>query len=359
MTLTATECTAPRGASQSRDQNTWAVVLAAGEGGAGGLHRLDLPAQFAAPRGEQTLLQQTVARLAPLVPAHRIVVVVARHRRDLAEQQLHHEPALEILSQPEDSGTGPAVFFALSLVQAKDCGARVIVTPSDQHLGEPAVLTAALERAMRVCDCAAEDLVLIGAEPDRPAANLGWILPEVPQSDPDPSGALRVHTCVEEPPAIVAAEFHRQGALWNTHIMVGDVDTFWSEGLRYLPRQIALFEEYLAALRQTDDGPSHVFDRLLTRLYRRMPPADFGRAVLECSRGLTVVPMRESGWTDCGKADGLFRRVEHATDRSQQVLRAILRSIRPEQIARSPRPGSSDLVMSGFLGSQSEPAEPA
>jgi mannose-1-phosphate guanylyltransferase len=349
---------------RSMPRDLWVVILAAGGAvrlaGANHLgerHRSgsrDVLAQVSSFEAGLTLLQQTVTRFRSVVPSDRIVVMVNRNRRELVDEQLGDEPGLHILSQPEDSGTGPGVLFPVAFIKAHAPNATVIVTPPDHQFARPEVLLAALERAMRAALSTPSGLVLIGAEPNAPALDHGWIVPEASEHSFEPfrdeacdldllsgrpadlaeaesSGATRVDTFVETLPAPIAAQVRREGGLWNTGIIVGGVAAFWSEGERHLPLQVALFEEYLSvfAAEIGDRGfPALAPARFLARLYRRMPPADFNRAVLECTRGLRVVAMRDSGWCDCGKSTAL---ADHSSDRRQQVLRAILHSARPER----------------------------
>jgi hypothetical protein len=61
-----------------------------------------------------------------------------------------------------------------------------------------------------------------------------------------------------------------------------------------LPRVAAPLCQYRLAIDHPDARP------LLDDAYDDMPPADLSRDVLEHVRGLAVVQMSGSGWTDCG-----------------------------------------------------------
>jgi mannose-1-phosphate guanylyltransferase len=70
----------------------WAIILAGGEGRrlaplTESLHGVALPKQFATVIGEGSLLQQTVARISPLVPPRRMVAVVPAAYAELAAWQ--------------------------------------------------------------------------------------------------------------------------------------------------------------------------------------------------------------------------------------------------------------------------------
>jgi mannose-1-phosphate guanylyltransferase len=94
----------------------WAVVLAAGEGTrlaalTRTLYGTAVPKQFAPLLGERTMLQLTIDRIAPLVPAERTVVVVDQTQESLARAQLEDYPGVLIVLQPGNRGTGPGVLL--------------------------------------------------------------------------------------------------------------------------------------------------------------------------------------------------------------------------------------------------------
>jgi hypothetical protein len=120
-------------------ESTWAVVLAGGSGRrlaplTTGLYGHAIPKQFAVLCGHRSLLQQTVKRLEPIVPEDRIVVVVPREHDGLARVQLAGFPALHVLTQPEDRGTGPGLLLPLAWIRQRDPGALVIESPSDHFV---------------------------------------------------------------------------------------------------------------------------------------------------------------------------------------------------------------------------------
>jgi len=304
----------------------WAIVLAAGEGTRLSqvtrmLHGRAIPKQFALLDGDRTLLQSTLDRMAAVVPPERTVVVIAAERHALAAAQLSHYPGLHIVDQPANLGTGPGILLALAEVRARAPGAPVVITPSDHHFDAPDRLSTAIALAVSSVRRRPETLALLGAQADRPATDLGWIVPDAgaPADGPD---LAEVRGFVEKPAEARGQQLLRQGALWNTLIMVGSVSTFWRQANLHLPRQTASFEEYVNALRggaSRDDAAA-----LLARLYRLIPAADFSRTVLEKAQALTVVRMRGAGWSDCGTPERLLACLGSA---AAPVLRSVLLAV--------------------------------
>src|SRR5438552_5104547 len=115
----------PRLSRTLQATQTWAIVLAGGEG-----RRLrplvrrlfgdDRPKQYIQLLGPTSLLRQTLDRVARLIPAERTVVVSrAEHARYIA-RELGAGPAPRVLLQPEDRGTSAAVLLSAHMLRRWD-----------------------------------------------------------------------------------------------------------------------------------------------------------------------------------------------------------------------------------------------
>jgi mannose-1-phosphate guanylyltransferase len=278
----------------------WAVVLAAGEGRrlaslTRALYGRTLPKQFVGFAGARSFLQQTLDRIAPLIPAERTVVVVSAAREKLAREQLAEYQGVEIVVQPADRGTGPGVLLPLAHVRARDPGAEVVVFPSDHDVKRPQALLDAVQAARAAARTSPAGLALIGATADRPASDLGWIEPGPGRDE----GARLVRRFVEKPHEHLARELLRAGALWNTFIVAGHASTLWALASEVLPAQVAVMERYVGWI---GDPRARA---VLEEVYEHMPSADFSQGVLERAVGLAVVPLVQAGWSDCGTPERL------------------------------------------------------
>ncbi len=308
-------------------ERRWAVILAAGEGTrmaslTRALYGVPVPKQYARLHGDRTLLQATVDRLAPLVQYHRMVVVIASNQEALARRQLEPYPGIDIVVQPENVGTGPGVMLPLARVMARDPDARVIVSPSDHHVSRPLRFLEAMAAADDIAtrsgsdraDCSGGRVTLLGVAPDRPASDLGWIMPGQRLSSQNDAVGMDVASFVEKPAESTAFALLRAGGLWNTLVLVSRVRAFWSMMREHLPRQSALFEDYAS---QVDSATE---EACLRAIYHNMPPADLSRDVLERAAGLAVVPIVDSGWSDWGTPERLFQSLE-GTPHLEPLLR--------------------------------------
>ena len=181
-----------------RAQPLWSIVLAAGQGKrlAGITRALCgrwMPKQFVALTSKRTLLQETLERTRPLVPpiAHGHRGLRGR-RRDRAPRSWSLIRAIEIVRQPTDRGTAAGLMLGLAHVRAREPQADVAVFPADHHVEDPTAWSAAVEDARAASRIAPSGVALLGAPADRPASDLGWIVPGLGLPDvSDGSPALR------------------------------------------------------------------------------------------------------------------------------------------------------------------------
>jgi mannose-1-phosphate guanylyltransferase len=290
------------------DRSTWAIVLAGGHGArlaplTRALHGWPVPKQFAALIGDRTLLQRTIDRVQPLVPAERTVVVVNPEHAPIAGAQLADRPGSELLVQPRKRGTGPGLLLPLAHVLARDPRARVVVLPSDHHVERPEAFLAAIRAALDAAARAPAHVALVGVVAERPSVDLGWIVP-LPAP---PRGVAEVGGFVEKPPPEIARSLLAGGALWNTMVLAGDAAAMWRLAARHLPAQASC----LAGLRRRPRSRSgRTSPRALARRYEAMPPADLSHDVLTHARGLGLVVMSGAGWSDCGTPERLVACLE-------------------------------------------------
>jgi mannose-1-phosphate guanylyltransferase len=130
----------------------------------------------------------------------------------------------------------------------------------------------------------------MGAEPESPDTELGYILPAERLLD-KPAAIIGF---TEKPSIHYARELLSLGALWNLFILVGSVGAL-----------LELFEEdYPDAVSQMNEalGSEAAGNReSVGKLYEAMAPIDFSRDILEVqATRLQVVRVSHCGWTDLG-----------------------------------------------------------
>ena len=283
------QTTAPLRSSRegSRDKR-WGVILAGGDG-----KRLlpltrkisgdDRPKQFCALTGGETLLDQTLSRVSPLIADRQSLLLLTQTHERFYAPHLTGVTDDRLLIQPYNHGTAPAIAYSLTHIDRMDSDAIVAFFPSDHHFANNEAFVNHLDVAFTQAESDAERVILLGIQPDAPEESYGWI-------EPGASLGLvsEVRRFWEKPTRRVAAQLMRHGCLWNSFVMVGRAKAF------------------LAMLRRTLPELLSSFDRLqgspLREVYSAIPAANFSDEVLAARPSdLTVLPARGLGWSDLGE----------------------------------------------------------
>src|SRR5579871_6495087 len=99
--------------------------------------------------GERSLIQATVERLIPVIPPERLWVLTNDHLRAEIVRQLPEIPAAQILAEPAQRNTAPAIGLAAHILQSVDPDAVMGVFPSDHVIGNPGRYLELVEAAYR------------------------------------------------------------------------------------------------------------------------------------------------------------------------------------------------------------------
>ena len=283
-------------------ERPWALVLAGGEGRRlQALTRLivgaPIPKQYCRITGNRSLLETTLARIEPLVPAEQTLVVVNRSHLGLALPQLRHLPCRNVLVQPENRETGPGILFGLLHLAARRPRAPVAVFPSDHYVDDDAAFRAHVERAARFIDRVPAKIALLGIRATYAEPGYGYIEPGHPIVIPgdDSPAAYRVKAFREKPAAELAEQLLRNGALWNSFVMVFRV------------------KQVLALLRRKRSADVESLRRVTSSFatsagYERLPRWNFSADFLsQVPRQLAVVPIDGVVWSDWGTPEAVER----------------------------------------------------
>src|SRR5690606_38949768 len=277
--------------------NTWALVLAAGDGTR--LRSLTtapsgatIPKQYCSLHDGPSLLEESIHRAGSVADAARTCVVVAEQHRRWWEPTLSMVPPCNVIVQPANRGTAHGILLPLLHIAGRNPEANVVVLPSDHHVRYEAVLAGALREAVAALARRGDVALLLGFRPDRPDPELGYIVP----GDRDGQALRRVTQFVEKPRAETALALLERGALWNSFIMVAGVRALLDMFRRRTPGALAAMQEAVRRDGGEADGGGH-----LAALYERLPTLDYSRDVLaDEAANLRVLTVPPCGWTDLG-----------------------------------------------------------
>ena len=265
----------------------WAVVPA---GGAGTrlwpLSRAGRPKFLLDLTGSgRSLLQDTVARLEPLVGDRVLVVTGSAHAAEV-RTQLPQLEASRVVAEPSARDSMPAIGLAAALLECRDPDALLGSFAADHVITGEDVFRECVAAAVEVADTGR--IVTLGVTPTHPATGFGYI--EV--GEPLGEGPARsVRSFVEKPDARRAATYVASGGhLWNAGMFVTRADVLLDELGREHP-------ELAAGLREIAADPA-----TLEAAWPRLRSIAIDHAVAEpaAARGVVATIPAPFGWDDVG-----------------------------------------------------------
>jgi len=255
--------------------------------------RLRLPKQLLPIAARRTMLEETLARLAPLVrPARTWVVTTAPHARAV-RAALPRVPAGQVLVEPAARNTAAAIALAALHVARRSRTAPMAILPADHVIGDARAFRADLGLALEVAERTGA-LVTLGVVPTQPETGYGYIRVGEPVEGQGDRVAW-VRAFVEKPDRRRAeALLAEEGTLWNAGIFAWRADVVLDALRRHLPAVLAPIEAALAR-----GGPA-----AMARAYRRVPTVSIDTGLLERARQVAVVRTRFA-WSDVGSWSAL------------------------------------------------------
>lgn len=274
--------------------NLFTTVLAGGSGTRfWPKSRVDFPKQFLILQGTQSLLQNTISRIEPLVPLSHIQVVTASHLHQQTLQQLPGLVPENILSEPVGRNTAAAIGLAACHLVEHYPDALMVVLPADHVIPDSVAFCNSVRQAAQVAQHH-DILMTLGIHPTYPATGYGYIESGDMLPTPNAPSTYRVTKFSEKPPADVAARYITSGRhYWNCGIFVWQAATILEEITTHMPTLWQGLQTYMTALRA---GAS---EDILSHHYTQLPNISIDYGVLEHSSRVGVLPVTFA-WSDVG-----------------------------------------------------------
>lgn len=278
----------------------YASILAGGSGTRlWPLSTKETPKQFLRLAGEQTLLQQTVERVAPFVPMDALYVVTFASYADVVAEQLPGLPREQILAEPSGRGTAASIGLAATLIAARNPSAVMGSFAADHAISD----IEGFRRALAFAEQVAREgyLVTLGITPTYAETGYGYIQAGAPLATSNGLAAYAVSRFVEKPRREVAEEYLASGAYsWNSGIFVWRVDRILEEIRRHVPAVGSVLDEIGAAAARTAGRMTGEVAAVMRQAWQRLNEnitIDVG--VMEKADRIAVIPI-SVGWNDIG-----------------------------------------------------------
>ncbi|MGA2813228.1 MAG: sugar phosphate nucleotidyltransferase [Candidatus Acidiferrum sp.] len=281
---------------------THAIILAGGRGTRfWPRSRTQTPKQLLNIVGKTTMLEQTVARLRPLISADHIWTVTNIKQAAAVKRQVPAAAKKRVLSEPAGRNTAAAIALAAIHVRHAEKGrdASLAVLPADHYIEDAdkyrKIITAALELAREP-----GRMIVLGISPTRPDTGFGYVerMGDTLHAQGFPVFAVRRFT--EKPRQALAQEYLESGKYeWNAGMFFWRISTFLDNLKKYVPKTVDALENLATHIGKAS------YATKLKKIYPQLENISVDYAILEpatresSAPSVFVIPAK-IGWSDIG-----------------------------------------------------------
>src|SRR5580704_8687857 len=247
------------------------------------------PKQFLPLFGARSTFQDTLLRVSDAKLFERpIVITNAAYRFMVLEQLAEIGIEADVLLEPVRRDSGPAIAAGAAFAQTRDGQAIVLALAADHVVRDKDAFIAACRQGLVA---AGEGrIVTFGIKPERAATEYGYINP----GDVVSGDVRAVEKFVEKPDGPTAAEYIKNGYLWNSGNFMFRAAVLLDEYRKY---DTASVEAVTAAVSKA--GRDLGFVTLDPKAFSSAKAISIDYAVMEKTARAAVVPV-SCGWSDVG-----------------------------------------------------------
>jgi mannose-1-phosphate guanylyltransferase len=246
--------------------------------------------------GDRSLIQQTVDRLKPILPPDRIWILTNDHLRDEIVKQLPEIPKRQILAEPAQRNTAPAIGVAAHILHSIDPESVMGVFPADHVIAKPRDYVRLLRPAFR----AARDgkIVVLGIQPRWPETGYGYI--EFAKNTAPGLAPVETHSFREKPDAATAEQFVAAGNFyWNAGMFFWRTSVLLDSLRKFLPKTATLLASLPAFTHRQ-------FNARFKEVFPKCENISIDYAVLEHAKNVAGIAAGDIGWNDVGSWNAVY-----------------------------------------------------
>ena len=275
-----------------------AVIMAGGVGERfWPLSRNATPKQLLNITGRETMIEQTITRLNPMVDESRIWVVTTVAQAPAIRKLLPRVPASHILKEPIGRNTAPCIALAAYAIAREEPGAGMVVLPADHVISPKREFQRTIRAAAKTADRLGS-LITIGIKPTFPSTGYGYIKNGKEITSIGGLAFYRVSRFVEKPDRKRAREFLKSGLYtWNSGIFIWSVQAIIKAIEKHLPEVAGV----LSPLLELSIRDRQAF---LNRIYPPLRKISIDYGIME-KHSDVLVTAASFNWDDLGSWEAL------------------------------------------------------
>jgi mannose-1-phosphate guanylyltransferase/mannose-6-phosphate isomerase len=269
------------------------VILAGGSGTRlWPLSTPSFPKQFLPLPNGNSMIQETLIRVAPLVSPAQTWVVTGRSMAGLVEEHLPTLDPTHILREPMGRNSAPAIAWIAATIARQDPEAVMVTLSADHVISEVETFRQALQLAQKT---ASEGLlVTLGITPTAPETGYGYICYNQLLSAGLGHQVFSGERFVEKPDRATAQSYLEDGHyVWNSGMFIWQVKTILRE-LRTHQLEIMQRIEQIVAVTGTSAQ-----EATLNEVWPTIPSVSIDYGIMEKTSHFAVIPAN-IGWNDVG-----------------------------------------------------------
>ena len=280
--------------------NIRAVIMAGGSGTRfWPLSRKTRPKQFLDIVSSRSMIEETVARLLPLIPPKDIFTIADGNQTAALRDLLPDLPKRNFLVEPLARNTAPSLMLATAHAYLHDPETVIAAVAADHLIRDPDRFLSKLQSGAKAA-YSGDRVVTFGIPPAFPSTGYGYI--HFSREKGKRIGGepfFPVLEFKEKPGRAEAERFLADGNYyWNSGMFLWRADAFARKLRRYAPKFFPFWERMLDALEKKNR-------KGLRSVFEEIPALSIDYALMEKAKGV-VVCAGDFGWSDVGAWSSLY-----------------------------------------------------
>ena len=269
------------------------VILAGGSGTRlWPLSTPSFPKQFLPLPNGKSMIQETLARVEPLVEATQTWVVTGRSMSELVHEHLPTLPRQHILGEPMGRNSAPAIAWGAATIARHDPDAVMAILSADHVINH----VDTFRQALRLSYKAANEglLVTLGIKPTTPETGYGYIRYADQISEGLDHQVFLGESFIEKPDRVTAQSYLEDGHyVWNGGMFIWQVKTILQKMYEHLPDVMQKIDRIVEAM----DTPQE--QAILNEIWPTVQSISIDYGIMEKVNQFAVIPT-DIGWNDVG-----------------------------------------------------------